>query len=735
MGDHFRLRKSSDLRTMESTETRTHLKVIHAISFTSILLAAFSVGVSLYNSSKISTNVEVAGLEQNEKKPTKDFDKYRGYKKVKGEALGYFNFQKTDAGQWSLVTPEGDAFFGMAVNKVYPWNIESAAYKEKFNNSDTTWALSATTLIDSMRLNTLGNSAFLDPLIQPKVLRFPYTLTGNYVEWESADRITKNDFPDVWSTAFAADVDTKTKKMSEKYGKDPYVELFWPANEMHFNLQKTDGTADSASVYWKKLIQEDGKTPAKDAWVGLYKTRYTNDIAAVNKVYGTTMTTFDDMYTLGLGLYDRFTTIEPGEEADAQKAYEDTDDWSTEIAKQFHKVIYETMKTYMPNIIVTSERLVQANHSPLYFKKIKPYIDALALNLYITAENIAPNKDMLDRYSALVDGKPLVISEHSYLQEPCNLSDDGGTYPGAATQSARADAHLAYRDSILQNPAVTYLGWHEYSDSKSVTNTCGYTNFGLVSMKADPYQEMIDQAKATWQDFNVLRWQKELLLDSEQANPYFPSNTNANPVTNTDTSKAPTTPVTNTNTAGRPVTNTNTSANPATNTNAARNPITNVNGAANPTTNVNTAKNPIKDVGQILKPVTGVTKGKRFATNTNTAANPLTNTSVGANPLTNTNTGANPLTNTNTAANPLTNTNTGSNPLTNTNTAANPTTDTGTAPNRATQTDISLKLPDSTDGVADLLPTGPTLAGFFATPAKKPSAPAATNTNTPNLKK
>ncbi|MEK7158185.1 MAG: hypothetical protein AAB733_01240, partial [Patescibacteria group bacterium] len=441
-------------------------------------------------------------------------------------------------------------------------------------------------------------------LIQDRVLRFPFTLSGDYVKWESAERIEENDFPDVWAEIFIADVDLKTQKTGQRYGSDPYVELQFPANELHFSLQTVSGTADAASVWWKKLVQAEGKTPAKDVWVGLYKTRYNNDIAAVNAVYGTTMKTFDDMYVLGFGLYSRFVTIEEGEESDAQKAYQDVDDWSTEIGRQFHKVVYEASKKYMPNVIVTSERLAQANHSPLYFEKIKPYIDALAFNMYLTTEQVAPSEEVLDRYAAMVGNKPLVISEHSFLQEPCNLSDDGGTYPSVPPQADRAIAHKAYRDSILKPPSVVFLGFHEYSDVRSETNTCGYTNFGLVSRQGDPYQDMIDAGLATWQNFDELRWKAELLVNTSKG---FQQ---PNVITNTNTEKS-----------NKFITNVNGAANRATNTNT----------ASNFKTNTNEARNLKKDADEILKPIVGVTLGSNFKTDTEVGANPITQTDVARN--------------------------------------------------------------------------------------------------------
>jgi hypothetical protein len=619
MTDHFRLRSRKYLSTTADTETRMQISVIHGVAFFSVLLAAFSVGFSVWNSSKLPTNVQGAAVEQNEKQPSRNYDKFRGYKKVKGEALGYFSFQMTDADKWSLVTPEGNAFFGMAANKIWPFNIDDQAFKEKFNNSNNEWAISATTLIDSMRFNMFGNSAYLIALMNPNVLRFPFTLTGDFVEWEHSQQIAKDDFPDVWDAPFATEVDEKTRRMSEAYGDDPYLVLEFPANELHLNLQRVDGTADPASVYWKKLVEVEGKTPAKDVWVNIYKTRYDDDIEAVNAVYGTTMVSFDEMYDLRLGLYNRFTTVEEDEEEDAQKAYQDIDDWSTEIGKQFHKVIYESAKQYMPNLIVTSERLVQANHSPLYFEKIKPYIDALAFNMYLTTEQVAPSEETLDRYTAMVDNKPLIVSEHSFLQEPCNLSGDGGTYPGVVTQADRATAHMAYRNSVLEHPAVTMLAWHEYSDVWTDVNTCGYTNFGFVSLLADPYQEMIDAGRAIWQDFNELRWKTEAQLDTAKG---FQQ---PDVTTNTNTAKS-----------NEPTKKTDT--------------------ASNFKKDTTLGFNPKRDSDQLLKPIVGVTKGSNFKTNTDTGAHPKIDT------------------------------------------------------------DVSRNLPDSTDGVADLIPNGSTLSGFFALP-------------------
>ena len=91
MKDHFRLRSRKELRVSEDIETRMQLRVIHGIAFFSVVLASFAVGLTLWNASKFPTDVEGVTVQQNEKTPTRTYDKFRGYKKVKGKALGYFS--------------------------------------------------------------------------------------------------------------------------------------------------------------------------------------------------------------------------------------------------------------------------------------------------------------------------------------------------------------------------------------------------------------------------------------------------------------------------------------------------------------------------------------------------------------------------------------------------------------------------------------------------------------------
>ncbi len=510
MSDHFRLRTGKRARVLTSQKVDTHVRVIHAIALFAVFSATFAFGIFLFRYPDIfikPTSTPTYGGRR-ELKETATQDKYGGWKEAKGVAKGYFSIQTTN-GKDTFVTPNGNAFFMMAVNKMHDAFIDDKAFKEKYNSSATNFAIDAANFIHSVGFNTVGNQSNHRALRNRKVLALPYVVQLEFLKPESAIRTEPEDYPDPWSTEYQEFAQSVVSNAERTYKDDPYLVAFEPTNEANFNLRQWDGASNPKARWWKFLIAADGETPAKQHWVELMEDRYDSDIEELNNVYDSDLEDFDDLYTIELGLFGKCEIIEEGEEDDCNRQYADVADYEYDIAGQFHKVNYELLKEVFPNTIVTGDRQVQGIYEEDYYNDVKPYIDVVAQNWYHTVEQGAPPASEIDEITSLAEA-PLLITEHSYLEEPCNSDDNGGVYPGtpAGDQGARATAHFDYRNPILEHPKVLGLGWHQLDDPSS-DNACGYTNFGLRSYQAEPYEVMIQKGVETWKSYNELRWDIE----------------------------------------------------------------------------------------------------------------------------------------------------------------------------------------------------------------------------------
>lgn len=511
---HFKLRKGSDVKVFASTELSVGVKVMHAVAIIAAIGPILVLGAFFMGSLRGSVGGETPVYP--EFAATSFTDKYRGFKDVKcPAATGYFSLQQvshTSGVRWTMCTPEGNAFTPSILNKIHTGNLdESDIFKEKYGKSMVKWARSAVKLMDDLKFNMVGFSSNVDVLRRPTVERIPYSLVAPFVLSENSDRYEQGDYPDVFSNEYKVDADSIATTIGAKYGSDPYLVTVYMSNEANGCLQYHDGSENNTAIWAREILEPEGVTSGKTAWVEKYKELYNNDLTELNRVYAKSYTSFDDMYADGPDLYDRFAEGVPeGAAEDAERAYNDYDAWNAMVFGKFHEVGYEALKAAMPNVLVSSDKHRQCSYSENYWKAIAPYVDFVSINHYSVVEDVGPSDYTLNSYADLT-GKKILITEHSYTGSiSCGIDDDNAGYPETENQTARALAHLAYRDKVLKNKNVLGYGWHEYSD-KAVTNPnnlCGYLNLGLVNVDGNLWQEFADAGEANWASYNDVRWQK-----------------------------------------------------------------------------------------------------------------------------------------------------------------------------------------------------------------------------------
>lgn len=502
-----------------SSVVDTHVRVMHLVGVAAFFSMSVALGLVFFgypNASGVGNRLSAPVYP--EFRATAQYSKYRGWKELKcPQTTGYFSLQYIDHDtsnepRPTICDPEGNAFTSLSLNKVHTGNIDDGTgWKEHFGKNKTKWARETVDLMDELWFNTIGFSSDLTSLRKPTVKRRPYAVLVPFVESENAKRFEEKAYPDVFSQEFITEAASISAEMKTLYGSDPYLVAFHTANEANFNLQYPDGNTNPTAVWARWILKGEGQSAAKDAWIALYEDLYAGDgIALFNQVYDEDFTAFKDIYDIeGDKLYDRFAEGVPeGEEDDATRMYADYDQWNAKVGGQFQKVTYEALKVAMPNTLVSTDRHRQGIYTDTYLKAIKDYADFFAMNFYIDADFVAPSNETINAYAEQT-GLPFAITEHSYTApETCGYNDDGGRYPEVATREDRILTHFAYRDQVLRNPNIVWLGWQEYSDVATTRpeNLCGFTNFGVVNVDGEVYDEILTSGQAWWDNYDEIRW-------------------------------------------------------------------------------------------------------------------------------------------------------------------------------------------------------------------------------------
>lgn len=505
----FRLRPASEVKVLTSAKVSIGEKIIHAISLFSVFFASSVVGFSFLEHAQYPyiKRLETALQSPTEKKETATYDKFGGYKKVTSEPTGFWTIGESMERK-TIFDPLGNSFVAIGVNKVRRGNIDQESYRAVYRGRESAWAKDQALFLSSLRFNFVGNRSEHTELQRYGVLRLPYHVVGDFMIDPEAETRDFENYPDPWSLTFITHVNEEVDRIKAVYGNDQYFAMLSPVNESNINLRHPDGTENSWAKWWKALIIPDlAHVDAQEQWEKLMEQRYNGDIEALNLVYGTTLTSFDELSELGLDLFDRFDSLDEGEEEDEIKAYSDVVAWSALFYSEYHKVIYQTAKAAMPNLLITSDNYRNGIVDREILEAVGPWVDLVALNHYVSAEQGVPSDDYINYFSEATGGKPVLITEFSYAQTPCN-SD--GIYPDVATQADRGTKYIEYRDGALKNPNVVGVIWNELYDARfsklEGEEMCDYTNFGLKNRQMEVYDEMVTAAQEVGKDYYEVKW-------------------------------------------------------------------------------------------------------------------------------------------------------------------------------------------------------------------------------------
>jgi len=240
----------------------------------------------------------VIGLSINASANESQFDKYGGWRGLKGEKTGWFHTEQIN-GRWWLITPDGNVFWSLGVYCVRIGGIpeigtDKRAYREacvkKYGN-EKEWARVTKIQLKEWGFNTIGDWSSASIIKTPGLAY----VVGVDLSKKAPNVIPEGSygyFPDVFDSSFKEGTREKIKEKLNwlKFAaEDPWLLGYFLADEPSWYGSKgrRGGLVDD-------FIRLDGDKPGKIAWVDFLKSKY-SDISDLNRRWNKDYSDYRDL--------------------------------------------------------------------------------------------------------------------------------------------------------------------------------------------------------------------------------------------------------------------------------------------------------------------------------------------------------------------------------------------------------------------------------------------------------
>lgn len=474
-------------------------------------------------------------------------DRYGGAPVHVQKGTGYFTVAKI-GNRWTLVTPDGNAFWMRAVYHAVEAFLEPGVIQSKYGGNVETWATQRNRRLLSWGFNSLGEYVSTrglpvgtygktdgNPVQLPFVLLLNPLLTGmndptrlgmkdplkNLLAGvpRSAWKGYRGRFPDIFDPSlpqyYAGSVAFWNRAFTGGFGNQSWVLGVDPDDADLLYLFKGNGESGvnkyphpvyliSVAKFWYTSSEDakgrdfsDHKFYSKYAWADFLKKKY-GSIAALNKAWGSNYSSFDDDggYGGGKGLLDEdgrhtdWMGSDPLMLSNAKPAVRsDMDTFLYQLAHQYATIAVQSIRATDKNHLIIAPHALNNHGFPAREQVLKGLSDG-GFDVFCLQYNPSSPDLSGDNFAYEVTGKPAVV----WYGVTANV-DSGFHAEKAAvasreftTQNQRGSAYArdvqALYDGRAKNGDAYFLGIGFW---ELIDNRSEKTNWGLISRKDNAY--------------------------------------------------------------------------------------------------------------------------------------------------------------------------------------------------------------------------------------------------------
>jgi len=403
------------------------------------------------------------------------YSDFGGWKEMRLEPSGYFRVEVVDGKYW-FVDPEGYVFLSKGINAInylgdHSPKLGYAPYYvnvlRKYGDINL-WINTTVSRMVEWGFNTVG--AWSSPEMYEY---FPHTVLldigAKYgFNWE------KGTMPDIFKDDFEDYVRKAVYFNVEPLKDNPMVIGFFTDNELRWGPDWRSG-----NHLLDDFINLPPDAPGKKVAVEVLKDVFNGDISKLNRELKTNYTSFDEL----LSYTGKLPSTAPFNEARKE--------FVRRYAERYFSVVTKAIREVDKNHLILGVRFAV---SPFIrppdevFEVAGKYVDVISLNLYNF--QVAP-KDYLDHIHEIT-GKPIMITEFSFRAMDSGLPNTKGAGITVETQKERAEYTKRFIESFIKLPYAVGYHWFKWSDQPKEGRWDGEnSNYGLVNIEDDPYEEMV----------------------------------------------------------------------------------------------------------------------------------------------------------------------------------------------------------------------------------------------------
>ncbi|OUW16235.1 MAG: hypothetical protein CBD18_07395 [Opitutales bacterium TMED158] len=355
-----------------------------------------------------------------------ELDAFGGFSDIKGEQTGFFHAEKID-GRWWLVTPEGNAFWGIGM--AHPvTDFMRGAITFAYGGDQEAWLRGTIQRMRDLGYNCVWSGpycpermreGYVDRELAERVFAeseipyaFPLPLIKHNVELKPGELQ-----PDVFSDEYSQYVDELAAKYVPPLANSPWIMGYYYGF----------GSWDREIGWINTTISRMG-SPGRERLLGVLEERYNGKIAPFNKIYGTRFGSFEELEQSGSIVYPEWIRIlkmgnaQMPKKSGSQEMFDDAQVLLGEIIEQVYRLGHDAIRAHDKNHMIFGAYVKEATLNMDMWKRVDPYVDVIAPQHVSKVFPIGKVVDALD--------KPALISDQPFGNVyPLHLVQKGGT-PG-----------------------------------------------------------------------------------------------------------------------------------------------------------------------------------------------------------------------------------------------------------------------------------------------------------------
>lgn len=427
---------------------------------------------------------------------------------------GFFRIEKAPSGQFWFIDPLGKAVFLCGVdNLTYAGRpCEALGYspylrnvRRIFGNSRARWGEHTLRLLSDWGFNYSGTC---ERIFRTKLpFSFNLMIGSSFAAFGDEYDLTPyrgrvgTAMPNPFHPRFG---EWSRRRFLEQVGTEisnPYFVGYFCDNELQW--LGSSRNPDGSGLFDNALGKRSGHS-AKNALVKFLATHYQNRIDAFNREWKLQLHSFDEISAM------RKLPHRTPEQLLVKQEF------LSHVAETYFSTIRKAIQEIDPNHLFLGCRFagVSSNHKRIWQAAGK-YCDAVSFNQYPIAD--------LDRRQLWIDDRdlseafeqvyrwsrrPLMITEWAFLGLDSGLPCQYGAGHRLDTQKERAEAAELFLRTTMTMPYMVGLNWYKHGDDPKLgirRNFPENSNYGLVNVKNEPYQELTSMFRRVHADIDKAR--------------------------------------------------------------------------------------------------------------------------------------------------------------------------------------------------------------------------------------